>query len=328
MSPAILAELLKMIPKKSSDRLLVGTETFDDAGVFKLNDETALVFTTDFFAPVVDDAKWYGRISASNSLSDVYAMGAQPLIVLNAMGYPSSALPPRIIADILIGAGEKIEESGAILAGGHTMEQSDIFFGLAVVGTIHPDKILTNAGAKVGDILILSKPIGSGILSTSLKNGILEDKEYQPLLEVMARLNKYAMEASLDFNINSMTDVTGYGFMGHLREMMAGSQTTAVVQSDLIPLVGDVIKYAKLKQVPGGSLRNKEYLDDFVRIDENINRYLIDVLFDAQTSGGLLISLPEDKAQDAVSAIRKNGEIHAEIVGKVIAKENVDIILQ
>ncbi len=328
MSPAILAELLNMIPRKSCDKLLVGTETFDDAGVYKLNDETALVFTTDFFAPVVDDPKWFGRISASNSLSDVYAMGAQPLIVLNAMGYPASALPPRLIADILIGAGEKIEESGAILAGGHTMDQSDIFFGLAVIGTIHPDKILTNAGAKVGDTIILTKPIGSGILSTSLKNGILEETEYQPLLDVMARLNKYAMEASLDFDVHSLTDVTGYGLMGHLREMMAGSQTTAIIDANSIPLLGNVMKYAKLKQIPGGSLRNKEFLNDFVRIDENINRYLVDVLFDAQTSGGLIISLPPEKAQNALDAIRKNGEIHAKIVGKVIAKENVDIILQ
>jgi len=155
MSPAILAELLQLIPRKTSDKLLVGTETFDDAGVYKVNDDLALVFTTDFFAPVVDNPKWYGRISASNSLSDVYAMGGKPLIVLNAMGYPASMLPPRIVADILIGAGEKVEESGAILAGGHTMDQSDIFFGLAVIGTIHPDKVITNSVARVGDVLIL-----------------------------------------------------------------------------------------------------------------------------------------------------------------------------
>ncbi len=278
--------------------------------------------------PVVDDPRYYGRISAANSLSDVYAMGGTPILALNVTGYPATGLPPRVVAEILIGAGEKVKEADVVLVGGHTMDQTAVFFGLAVIGQIHPDKIYTNSNAKEGDKLILTKPLGSGILSTALNNNVLEERDYMPLLETMARLNKYASEQAVKFNTHSITDVTGFGFLGHLSEMLAASNKSAKIYTDAVPLFENVFSYIKLKQVPGGSKRNRSYAEEHVRSLNDFSDDMLAVLFDAQTSGGLIISVADEDADALLAAIREAGDTQAEIVGEVLPAQDVLILLE
>lgn len=289
--------------------LLVGLDTSDDAGVYKLNDELALVQTVDFFTPVVDDPYMFGQIAAANSLSDIYAMGAKPLTVLNILGFPIKTLDKSILADVLRGAGDKVIESGATLVGGHSVDDTEPKFGLSCTGIIHPDKVRSNADAQAGDRLILTKPIGVGIQTTAIKQDLLSATELTRVMDVMATLNKEAAETMQDYAVHACTDVTGFGLLGHASEIAKGSHVELVIQQSKVPVLEGTHRLAEQGIVPGGSIDNHKWLQDCVDYEEGVSEIEQTILCDAVTSGGLLITVAEDDAQALVhKLIERNVE--------------------
>ena len=328
LRPQLLEKVLAKMPRPQDANVLVGTETADDAAVYRINAETAIVQTVDFFTPVVDDAFHFGEIAAANSLSDIYAMGARPLFALSVVGFPSNRLPPEVLENILEGARLKAEEAGIAIIGGHTVDDTEPKFGLAVTGIAEPDKIVTNRGARPGDVLILTKPLGTGILSTALKQGLLDSGAVQVLMDVMAGLNRAAAETMLAVGVNACTDITGFGLLGHLLEMVRGSGVSAVVEAAKVPFLTGAVEHAAAGIVPGGSLNNREYTQPFVRYAEGVSELKQLLLNDAQTSGGLLISVAAAKADDLLARLWANGVAHATVIGRVITQTNVLITVQ
>lgn len=293
--------------------LLVGLDTSDDAGVYKLTDELALVQTVDFFTPIVDDAYMFGQIAAANSLSDIYAMGAKPLTVLNILGFPVKTLDQTIAADILRGAADKVAEAGATLVGGHSVDDSEPKFGLACTGVIHPDQIRSNASAKPGDRLILTKPIGVGIQTTAIKKDLLTPEQLERVMQVMATLNKMPAEIMQNYATHACTDVTGFGLLGHASEMAKGSELGLVIHLEKVPVLDGTRSFAEQGIVPGGSKSNHKWLSDDVRYEAGIDEVDQLILCDAVTSGGLLIAVSEEDAVALLEALRKEGVEAAEI---------------
>jgi selenide, water dikinase len=296
--------------------LLVGTSTFDDAGVYKLRDDLAIVQTVDYFTPIVDDPYAFGQIAAANAMSDVYAMGGVPITVLNIVGYPITKLPPEILAEILRGGADKVREAGAVILGGHSIDDKDPKFGLAVTGTVHPDKIWTNTGAKQGDVLILTKPLGAGVITTGIKRGLAADSDIETVTKVMATLNKAAAEVAKSYTIHACTDVTGFGFLGHALEMAKGSGVHLSVSRKAVPILQRARYFAEEGSVPGGTKRNLTHVLPDVRFDgvDEIDKTL---LSDSITSGGLLLSVPAEQAEDFVSSLHAAGVSDASIVAQV-----------
>jgi selenide, water dikinase len=278
------------------------------------------VQTLDFFTPIVDDPYMFGQIAAANSLSDVYAMGGKPITVMNIVGFPISKLDKSILADILAGAADKVKESGAALVGGHSIDDQEPKFGLSVTGTVHPDRIRANVGAKPGDKLILTKPIGVGILTTAIKKDLLEEKELEEVMTVMATLNKDAAEAMEGYTVNACTDVTGFGLLGHTREIAEGSQTGITIHSKDVPLLSKTRELAEQNVIPGGTKKNHKWLADCIDYSENISELEQLILCDAVTSGGLLISVPASEA-DALQQTLQDKHVPSAIIGEV-TKEN------
>jgi selenide,water dikinase len=305
------------LPIPKNPKVLVGLDTSDDAGVYQLNDEVALVQTVDFFTPIVDDPFTFGQIAVVNALSDVYAMGGTPLTGLNLVAFPIKALPPSILKEILLGGLSKMKEAGVSLVGGHSVEDPEIKYGLAVTGVIHPKKILTNAKAKSGDKLVLTKPLGSGIIATALKGGMASEEAVQKIVESMVTLNRTASEWMKEFGARACTDITGFGFIGHGLEMATASQVGMVIQSEAIPIFPEAMEYAKLGLFPGGAYSNRQFFSCKVEVHSNVSDLLVDILYDPQTSGGLLISLPSDQAQNLVETLRKEAQMDTRIVGQV-----------
>ncbi len=299
--------------------MLVGLETADDAGVYKINDETALVQTLDFFTPIVDDAYMFGQIGAANALSDVYAMGGKPLTVMNIVAFPINTLDKSILADILAGASDKVKESGATLVGGHSIDDQEPKFGLSVTGTIHPDRIRSNAGAKPGDRLILTKPIGVGILTTAIKQGILEKEDLDEVMNVMATLNKTAAEVMEKYTVNACTDVTGFGLLGHTMEIAKGGKVGVTVYNQDVPVLSRAKELAEQNVIPGGTRKNRQWLADDIDYAENISEIDQLILCDAVTSGGLLISVPEAEADALQGELLKNN-VQSAIIGNVTSE--------
>ncbi len=299
----------------------MGLGTSDDAGVYQLNEEIALVQTVDFFTPIVDDPFTFGKIAASNALSDVYAMGGKPLTALNLVAFPIKTLSPSILKEILLGGLSTMEEAGVALVGGHTVEDPEVKYGLSVTGIIHPKKILTNAKAVPGDRLVLTKPLGTGIVATALKAGMASEEAVRKMVESMVSLNRRASERMLAFGAHACTDITGFGFIGHALEMASASQVGMVIQSGEIPLFPEATGYAKLGLIPGGAHSNRQFFSCKVEIDPGVPALRIDLFYDPQTSGGLLISLPPIEAERLVAALREEGEIHSSIVGEVIGED-------
>ena len=295
---------------------MVGLETADDAGVYKINDETALVQTLDFFTPIVDDAYMFGQIGAANALSDVYAMGGKPLTVMNIVAFPINTLDKSILADILAGASDKVKESGATLVGGHSIDDQEPKFGLSVTGTIHPDRIRSNAGAKPGDRLILTKPIGVGILTTAIKQGILEKEDLDEVMNVMATLNKTAAEVMEKYTVNACTDVTGFGLLGHTMEIAKGGNVGVTVTNRDVPVLKRAKELAEQNVIPGGTRKNRQWLADDIDYAENISEIDQLILCDAVTSGGLLISVPEAEAEALQQELSENN-VQSAIIGNV-----------
>lgn len=307
-----------MLPVAKPDpNLLVGFNTSDDAGVYKINDELALIQTVDFFTPVVDDPYSFGLIAAANSLSDVYAMGGRPLTALNIICFPTKKLALSVLAEILRGGAEKIREAGAVLVGGHSVEDNEPKYGLSVTGFVHPDKVLTNAGAKPGDVLVLTKPLGIGIITTAIKGGLASQAEIDRAVTVMAALNKDAAQAMEEIGVNGCTDITGFGLLGHASEMARASKVAMTIWSSRVPVLEKVREYAVMGIVPGGTRDNLKYINQFVDFDARVDEPERLILADAITSGGLLISVPEDKSEKLVNNLHAKGVTDAVIVGEV-----------
>lgn len=327
IGPDILAQVLCHLPKTHDDRLLVGLDTSDDAAVFKINDDLALIQTLDFFTPVVDDPYTFGQIAATNSLSDVYAMGGEPILAMNIVCFPN-CLNPDILGQILRGGYDKVAEAGALTVGGHTVEDDEPKFGLSVAGFVHPDKVLANSNAKPGDVLVLTKPLGLGIINTAIKGEIADKDAYEDAVKVMTTLNKYAKEAiDRTGGVNSLTDITGFGLLGHALEMAEGSCVTIKIDSKNIPVIPKALEYAKMGLVPAGAYANRAFTGDKVYINDNIAQEIEDVLFDPQTSGGLLISIPKEKVEKLLEELKSTPTKYA-VVGEVFEKQEHYIIVE
>ena len=297
----------------------MGLDTSDDAGVYQLNDEVALVQTVDFFTPIVDDPFTFGQIAVVNALSDVYAMGGTPLTGMNLVAFPIKTLSHSILKEILLGGLSKMKEADVALVGGHSIEDPEIKYGLAVTGLIHPKKILTNATAKVGDRLVLTKALGTGIIATALKGGMASEEAVRKIVESMVTLNKTASEQMKKFGAHACTDITGFSFIGHALEMAAASQVGLVIQPEAVPIFPEALEYAKIGLVPGGARANRQFFSCKVEAQSTVDEVLMDILYDPQTSGGLLISLPSGEAEKLVAALKREGGADACIVGDVVA---------
>jgi selenide,water dikinase len=308
MGPGDLSRALAALPTKSDPRLLVGRETFDDAGVFRVSDDIALVQTVDFFAPIVDDPYDFGQIAAANALSDVYAMGGQPLTALNIVAFPTKDLPLEILTRILAGGQDKVHEAGALIVGGHTVIDTELKYGLAVTGRAHPDFLLTNAGARAGDRLILTKPIGNGILATAAKRGKLAADAERPMLEAMKLLNGAASRAALALGAKCATDITGFGLLGHLSHIARASKATIRINLDALPIFNGVREAVREGFVTDGSKRNAEYLRELVSWKKGTDEDRA-ILNDPQTSGGLAVCVVGSAVANYLSRVEGSVDI-------------------
>jgi cysteine desulfurase len=325
LRPQLLEQVLKKMPVYDDSNILVGADTSDDAAVYRLDDHTAIVQTVDFFTPIVDDPFRFGEIAASNSLSDIYAMGAKPLFALNVVGFPSNRLPLSVLEQILQGACAKASEAGIAIIGGHTIDDTEPKFGLAVTGVVDPQKIVKNNSARPGDVLVLTKPLGTGILSTALKQKLLDDEQQALLIRTMSALNRDASKAMQKIGVNACTDVTGFGLLGHLLEMMQGSSTTAELAWPNVPFLAGARELAASGIIPGGTRDNYAYTSAHVRYNEKLSETHRLLLNDAQTSGGLLISLPENKVGILLDALTEKGIPEAVVVGRVVERQELCI---
>ncbi|MBN2430935.1 MAG: selenide, water dikinase SelD [Acidobacteria bacterium] len=319
--PQVLERILQDLPVPDDARVLVGAATADDAAVYRLDDETALVVTVDFFTPVVDDPYAFGAIAATNALSDIYAMGAEPLLALNLVGFPTGRLPESVLRTILQGAADKALEAGIPILGGHSVEDTEPKFGLVVVGRVHPDRIWTNRGARPGDALLLTKPLGLGIIATAVKRGLVEPDVAAVATAVMSRLNAAATQVARRHTVHACTDVTGYGLLGHLREMILGGATGVEIVAADVPLLEGVRELVRLDAVPGGTLNNLEFVADMVRWPESLGRTERILLADAQTSGGLLLAVPAAEASALQAELAAAGETAA-LIGRFFSEKS------
>ena len=299
--------------------LLVGNDTGDDAAVYRLDNNTAIVVTVDFFTPITDDPYEFGSVAAANSLSDVYAMGGKPLVALNVVGFPAE-LAVEMLGDVLRGGYDKATEAGCLIVGGHTVDDAEPKYGLSVVGLVEPGREVSNANAQPGDVLVLTKPIGTGIITTGCKQGITPDAILKNAVDVMATLNKGAAEAMMLTGINSCTDITGFGLMGHLQGMARGSNVGAVINASAVPVLPGVWDLLEKNVVPGGTFRNMNGVDDSVDWDEEISDQQRLLLCDAQTSGGLLIAVTRGKVDQLISELETSGVETKSLVGEITSE--------
>jgi selenide,water dikinase len=289
-------QVLHGLPKFNNPDMLVGTETSDDAGVFRLRPDLAIVNTVDFFTPIVDDPYLFGQIAAANSLSDIYAMGGEPKTTLNIVCFPKGKMEIEILGEILKGGADKVKESGAVVIGGHSIIDEEIKYGMAVTGVIHPDRIYRNVGVQEGDALILTKPLGTGIITTALKKGKASKESVEEAVQSMTKLNASASAVMRKYAVHACSDVTGYGILGHALEMASGSSVTLVIESAKMPLLQNAPRLAEKGYITGGCKRNREYLRDKITIEKSIREGLVEVALDPQTSGGLLIAVAKRDA--------------------------------
>lgn len=321
-----LAHMLEGFRTHSDDNLIVGYDKSDDASVYVINENTALIQTTDFFPPIVDDPYLYGKIAATNALSDVYAMGGEPKLALNICCV-SDEMEDSVIREILRGGYDAAYEAGAIITGGHTIKGAEPIYGLAVSGFVHPEKVLTNSNAKTGDMLILTKPLGIGILTTGAKADMTENDVLERIYKQMATLNKAARDIMVKYPVHSCTDVTGFGLMGHSLEMAQGSECSLHIQVEKVPYHEEAVDLAAMGFIPAGAYRNREFAEAGVYKKKNVLLALEDILYDPQTSGGLMFALPQEFAEQCLKELRSEG-VQAAIIGYVTEKEENYIILE
>ena len=306
----------------------MGVEHLDDAGVYQLTDDIALVQTIDFFTPIVDDPFSFGQIAAANALSDVYAMGGKPLTAMNVVAFPIKEMERAILIEILKGGYSKIQESGALLVGGHSIEDGDIKYGLSVTGVVHPNRMLTNTHARSGDRLVLTKPLGTGIIATALKRKKASRESVMKITESMTTLNWVASEVMVEVGVNACTDITGFGLLGHAAEMATASDVGLVIQSQSVPTFPEAEEYASMGMVPGGTGRNRNFASCKVEISGDVPDTRMDILYDAQTSGGLLISVEDKKVAVLLEQLHAKGVQWATVIGEVLEGPKGSIVLQ
>ncbi len=318
MGPETLAQVLCSLEQSKDENLLTRGEPYADAGVYRVLPEMALVQSVDFFTPVVDDPYQFGQIAAANSLSDIYAAGGKPLTALNLVGFPCNKLPLEVLKEILKGGQDKVEEAGAVIAGGHTVEDEEPKYGLSVTGVVHPEERLINSGAQPGDTLVLTKPLGTGVLSTALKGGVLEPEQAGQVIEGMSALNAGAARAAREVSVNACTDITGFGLLGHSGEMSEAGGVTLVLSVSRLPLYPWTQEMAEMGMFPGGACRNRDYMGEKVESRYDVEKYplALDLVADPQTSGGLLLSVSPEKKPYLLQALERYGEKGYEI-GKV-----------
>jgi len=314
-------------PTLKDPNVLVGNETGDDSAIYRIDDRVALVLTVDFFAPIVDDPFEYGQIAVANALSDVYAVGGSPITALNIAAFPRE-LPSDVIAQVLEGGQAKAEEAGILIVGGHTVDDKEPKYGLAVTGIVTPGEEITNASAQPGDVLILTKAIGSGVITTAGKAGTAPQSVIDEAVRSMATLNKSAAEAMVAVGVNSATDITGFGLLGHLSQMMNASGTTAEINMDLIPLLRGAKHLAEDGYISGGTARNTEAIMPSVTAEEEITDIEFSLLADAQTSGGLLISVPEGRSEDLIKQLVDNKTLYSAVIGQVSTQSDTSVIIR
>lgn len=309
------------LPKFEDENLIVGIETSDDAAIYKVTDDIAMIQTVDFFTPIVDDPYMFGQIAAANSLSDVYAMGGEPKIALNIVGFPN-CLDPAILGEILAGGAAKVMEAGAVLVGGHSVQDDEPKYGLCVSGFVHPDKVFKNYGCKPGDILILTKQIGTGIVNTAIKAQMASERAIEEAVTVMSSLNKKGKEVIEKYPVTACTDITGFGLLGHCAEMASASEVTFELNVEEIAYLEDAISYAKMGLVPGGAYKNRQHTGKMVDTSRVAEHY-IDLLYDPQTSGGLLLSIAPEYVADMMDDFeKKNMDTKVSIIGRVKEKSD------
>ena len=326
MGAGTLAKMLEGFKAHSDPRLIVGYDKSDDASVYVLDENTALIQTTDFFPPIVDDPYLYGKIAATNALSDVYAMGGEPKLALNIL-CAAEGMADATIREILRGGYDAAYEAGAIITGGHTIRGAEPIYGLAVSGFVHPKKVLTNSNAKPGDVLILTKPLGIGIITTGAKADMVEKKVMDRIYAQMATLNKAARDIMVRYGVHSCTDVTGFGLLGHSFEMAQGSGCTLHILVDRVPYHAEALELASMGLIPAGAYRNREYAQSGVAVRGKVSRAMEDILYDPQTSGGLLFAIPAEEAESCLAAMQQE-VLNAAIIGYVTEKEDSYIILE
>ena len=316
------------LPLMSDPNLLTGLEKAEDAGVYKLSDELAIVQTVDFFTPIVDDPYTFGQIAAVNSLSDVYAMGGKPLTAMNIVCFPVKTMDMSVLREILLGGLDKMREAKVTLVGGHSIEDKELKYGLSVTGLIHPEKVVYNTGAKAGDRLLLTKALGTGIISTAIKAGMIEEAIVAGAVNSMGTLNDRASEIMMDFHVHACTDVTGFGLLGHACEMVQGSSVGAIFDSSAIPVLPGVRELIDIGMVPGGTYRNRDFRVDMVEQEKDVPDYISNILFDPQTSGGLLIAVQGDEAEQLLGKMHDEGIGVAAIVGEIVEKPAGKILVR
>ena len=316
--PDVLAQVLCNLPKVSDENLIVGIDTSDDAAVYKINDETAIIQTLDFFTPIVDDPYMFGQIAATNSLSDIYAMGGEPTLALNIVCFPT-CVDVKVLGEILKGGADKVKEAGAIIVGGHTVVDNEPKYGLSVMGIVHPDKVFANSDAKPGEVLVITKPIGTGVINTAIKGEIAEKEHIDDAIKHMATLNKYAAQIARKYPISACTDITGFGLAGHVYEMAKGAEVSITIEGKKVPFMKGAEEYAKMGMIPAGMYNNKKHVGENFKSLIN-ETFIEDLLFDPQTSGGLLYTLPEEDAIKLIEELKENN-IESNIIGYVEEKQ-------
>jgi selenide,water dikinase len=302
-------------------------ETLDDAGVYKVSEDLALIQTVDFFTPIVDDPYAFGQIAAANALSDVYAMGGVPKTAMNLVAFPLKEMDLSVLREIIRGGLDKMREARVVLVGGHSVEDKELKYGLSVTGFIHPDRILTKKNLKAGDRLILTKPLGTGIINTAIKGALASKEITDTVTRLMATLNKDAAEILRYYPVHACTDITGFGFLGHIAEMVVDSGTGIHIQANCVPILPQTLNYAGMGLVPAGAYKNREFFERHVDIAPGVDRLIQDILFDPQTSGGLLISVQGNRAEDLLQKLKQKGVRDAAIVGQVVPEPKERIIV-
>ena len=303
-------------------------ERAEDAGVYKLSDDLAVIQTLDFFTPIVNDPYTFGQVAAANALSDVYAMGGKPLTAMNIVCFPIKKMSISILQEVLRGGLDKMREAGVVLVGGHSVEDQELKYGVSVTGVIHPAKVVLNTGAKAGDKLLLTKPLGTGIINTALKGGMADEGAVSKAIKCMVALNRKASEVMMAIGVNACTDVTGFGLLGHACEMIEASDVGMVIYSSSVPLLPETEGYAQMGLIPGGTIRNRDFRLPMIERAAEISDEMLLILFDAQTSGGLLISVPGREADTLLQRMHEEGIEEAAIIGEVVAEPKGKIVVK
>jgi selenide,water dikinase len=316
------------LPLIPDPKLIVGLENADDAGVYQLGEDLAIIQTVDFFTPIVDDPRAFGQIAAANALSDVYAMGGIPLTAMNIVCFPVRTLDISVLREILMGGLEKMVEAGVALVGGHSVDDVELKYGLSVTGTVHPKKVITKAGARAGDKLILTKPLGTGIINTAVKGKVAGEQTANRATAHMASLNKVASQLMQEVGVSACTDITGFGLLGHACEMIQSSDVGMSIRASSIPVFPEAVGLARMGMVPGGTRRNKEFRTAMIQVRGGLPDCVLDLLFDPQTSGGLLIAVSSEKADRLLSQLLQNGVAEAAVVGEVVAHPKERILIE